>query len=137
MLEKEFASWCQKLFLSTEAVKLIETIRTAPPSRRVRGRAGNVSGTYPSPKMGLTIHVTSSISCCSATTYAGSHKQVVAFLFSLMDLASACLNLVFVYSLASASDTFANDTTELQKLISASARQERVLSPSYFIVDSV
>ena len=39
-------------------------------------------------------------------------------------------NLVFVYSLASASDTFAEETTELQELIRASARQERVLSPS-------
>jgi predicted AAA+ superfamily ATPase len=57
-------------------------------------------------------------------------EQVVAFLFSLMDLASACNNLVFVYSLASASDTFAEETTELQELIRASARQERVLSPS-------
>jgi putative transposase len=55
MLEKEFASWCQKLFLSPEAVNLIETIRTTPPSRRVRERAGNVSGTYPSQKMGLII----------------------------------------------------------------------------------
>lgn len=57
-------------------------------------------------------------------------KQVVNFLFSLMDLAAACNNLVFVYSLASASDTFAEQTTELQELIRASARQERVLSPS-------
>ncbi|MEO0927826.1 MAG: DUF499 domain-containing protein [Cyanobacteria bacterium J06643_13] len=57
-------------------------------------------------------------------------EQVVAFLFSLMDLAGACNNLVFVYSLASASDTFADETTELQELIRASARQERVLSPS-------
>ena len=57
-------------------------------------------------------------------------KQVVAFLFSLMDLAGACNNLVFVYSLASASDTFVEETTELQELIRASARQERVLSPS-------
>ena len=57
-------------------------------------------------------------------------QQVVAFLFSLMDLAGACNNLVFVYSLASASDTFAEETTELQELIRASARQERVLSPS-------
>ena len=57
-------------------------------------------------------------------------KQVVGFLFNLMDLASACNNLVFVYSLASASDTFAEKTTELQELISASARQERVLSSS-------
>jgi hypothetical protein len=57
-------------------------------------------------------------------------QQVVAFLFSLMDLAGACNNLVFVYSLASASDTFADETMELQELIRASARQERVLSPS-------
>lgn len=57
-------------------------------------------------------------------------EQVVAFLFSLMDLAGACNNLVFVYSLASASDTFADETMELQELICASARQERVLSPS-------
>lgn len=57
-------------------------------------------------------------------------EQVVAFLFSLMDLAAACNNLVFVYSLASESDTFGEDTRELRELIQASARQERVLSPS-------
>lgn len=55
MKEKEFSSWCQKLKLSPEAVEVINIIRTAPPSRRVQGRAGNVSGTYPSKKMGLTI----------------------------------------------------------------------------------
>ncbi|MFM7579884.1 MAG: ATP-binding protein, partial [Microcystaceae cyanobacterium] len=57
-------------------------------------------------------------------------KQVVSFLFSLMDLAASCNYLVFVYSLASASDTFAEETQELQELISASARQERILTPS-------
>lgn len=57
-------------------------------------------------------------------------KQVVNFLFSLMDLAASCNYLVFVYSLASATDTFAEETTELQELIKASARQERVLTPS-------
>ena len=57
-------------------------------------------------------------------------EQVVAFLFSLMDLAAASNSLVFVYSLASAADTFADETTDLQELIQASARQERVLSPS-------
>jgi hypothetical protein len=57
-------------------------------------------------------------------------KQVVSFLFSLMDLAASCDYLVFVYSLASASDTFAEETNELQELISASARQERILTPS-------
>ena len=57
-------------------------------------------------------------------------QQVVAFLFSLMDLAAACDKLVFVYSLASTADTFAEETNELQELLRASARQERVLSPS-------
>ncbi|MBD1916241.1 MULTISPECIES: DUF499 domain-containing protein [Cyanophyceae] len=58
-------------------------------------------------------------------------EQVVAFLFSLMDQAASCNNLVFVYSLASESDTFAKETAEIQQeLIRASARQERVLSPS-------
>jgi hypothetical protein len=57
--------------------------------------------------------------------------QVVAFFFSLMDQAAACQNLVFVYSLASASDTFTKETAEVQQeLVRASARQERVLSPS-------
>ena len=56
--------------------------------------------------------------------------QVVAFLFALMDLAGSCQNLVFVYSLASASDSFADDTTELQEAIKASARQEKILTPS-------
>lgn len=57
-------------------------------------------------------------------------KQVVAFLFALMDLAGSCRNLVFVYSLASSSDTFADETAELQETVRASARQERILSPS-------
>lgn len=71
--------------------------------------------------------------------------QVVAFLFTLMDLAAACDNLVLVYSLASSKDTFAGETEELQRdlqakdwdvseelkeLRVASARQERILSPS-------
>ncbi|QQE67474.1 ATPase AAA (plasmid) [Leptolyngbya sp. BL0902] len=58
-------------------------------------------------------------------------EQVVAFLFSLMDQAASCNNLVFVYSLASETDTFAKETAEIQQeLMRASARQERVLSPS-------
>ncbi len=57
-------------------------------------------------------------------------KQVVAFLFSLMDLAAACNHLVFVYTLASTADTFGEETTELRELIQSSARQERVLTPS-------
>ncbi|WYL96159.1 MAG: DUF499 domain-containing protein [Gloeotrichia echinulata IR180] len=56
--------------------------------------------------------------------------QVVAFLFALMDLAAACNNLVFVYTLASSSDSFGEETTEIRETISATARQERILKPS-------
>lgn len=51
----EFAHWCQTLCLDSKTIELIERIRTAPPTRRVQGKAGNVSGTYPSQKMGVTI----------------------------------------------------------------------------------
>jgi hypothetical protein len=48
-----------------------------------------------------------------------------------MDCAASCNHLVFVYSLASSSDTFAEETADLQReLKSASARQERILRPS-------
>jgi hypothetical protein len=57
-------------------------------------------------------------------------RQIVAFLFGLMDLAGSCQNLVFVYSLASSSDSFADETAELQETIRASSRQEKILSPS-------
>lgn len=48
MNPSEFQHWCQTLQLKAETCDLIAAIRTAPPSRRVKGRAGNVSGTYPS-----------------------------------------------------------------------------------------
>jgi predicted AAA+ superfamily ATPase len=43
-------------------------------------------------------------------------KQVVAFLFSLMDLAASLNNLILVYSLASASDTFSEEPLNSTKL---------------------
>lgn len=51
----EFQHWCQTLQLPPATIELISAIRSAPPSRRVQGRASNVSGTYPSRKMGCTI----------------------------------------------------------------------------------
>ncbi|MCA6595420.1 MAG: ATP-binding protein [Pseudanabaena sp. M046S1SP1A06QC] len=57
-------------------------------------------------------------------------EQVVAFLFTLMDLTAACNNIVFVYTLASISDTFGAETNDLREALQTSARQERVLSPS-------
>jgi hypothetical protein len=50
---------CQDLGLSHEAQARIETIRSSPPSRRVRSSAGNVCVRYPSRKMGVTIQAES------------------------------------------------------------------------------
>src|SRR5438105_957868 len=51
----ELARLCERLGLSGEARAIVETIRSSPPTRRVRSAAGNVSVRYPSHKMGVTI----------------------------------------------------------------------------------
>jgi putative transposase len=51
----QFQQWCRTRQFSAETVDLIARIRFSPPARRVKGRAGNVCGTYPSRKMGVTI----------------------------------------------------------------------------------
>ena len=56
MLDKdEFLHWCQKLNLSEEGRIVIEQVRTSDPARRVQSGSRNVSGTYPSKKMNVTI----------------------------------------------------------------------------------
>ena len=55
MNPSEFDQWCSQQQLTAQTKDLIATIRSAPPSRRVQGRAKNVSGVYPSRKMGQTI----------------------------------------------------------------------------------
>ena len=55
LTSEQFRDWCLKLNLSEQATILIEQIRSSPPSRRVQSRRGNVSGRYPSQKMGVTI----------------------------------------------------------------------------------
>jgi putative transposase len=52
---KSFDTWCQSLSLSQAARAVIERVRSSPPSRRVQSGRGNVSGNYPSRKMGVTI----------------------------------------------------------------------------------
>lgn len=53
--EDELEVWCLEHALSEPAKAAIHSIRSSPPSRLVQGRAGNVSGRYPSKKMGCTI----------------------------------------------------------------------------------
>src|SRR5215470_7279605 len=50
-----FHAWCHRLRLAPETADRIAAIRSAPPVRRVTGRAGNVVGRYPSPKMQRSI----------------------------------------------------------------------------------
>ena len=50
-----FEDWCRELQLSPSTCDVIAAIRAAPPARRVTSRAHNVSGTYPSRKMGVTV----------------------------------------------------------------------------------
>jgi len=55
LTNEEFRAWCQRLQITPETEALITTIRESPPARKVRGRANNVTGRYPSSKMGVSI----------------------------------------------------------------------------------
>ena len=55
LCEDEYTAWCLRHALSDQAQAVVRQIRSAPPSRLVRGAAGNVTGRYPSQKMGCTI----------------------------------------------------------------------------------
>lgn len=48
-------TWCSGIGVSPHARALIDRIRTSDPARRVGGGRSNVSGRYPSRKMGVTI----------------------------------------------------------------------------------
>jgi len=71
MLSEElFEVWCIQHKLSEQAKTIIQRIRSSPPSRLVRGAAGNVSGRYPSQKMGCTIQFE-------------SHRGELAFIYQM------------------------------------------------------
>ncbi|HEV8366305.1 MAG TPA: DDE-type integrase/transposase/recombinase [Pyrinomonadaceae bacterium] len=56
MLNKdELMHWCQRLGLSQEARNVIDQVRLSDPARRVQSGTRNVSGSYPSKKMNVTI----------------------------------------------------------------------------------
>src|SRR6266699_6580896 len=52
---EDLGIWYRRLGLSEASRSVIDQIRSAPPSRRVGGGRQNVSGRYPSRKMGITI----------------------------------------------------------------------------------
>lgn len=53
--EADFLSWCKRLELTEKAQAAVVEARSRNPARRVGGGRNNVSGRYPSRKMGVTI----------------------------------------------------------------------------------
>jgi putative transposase len=53
--DQEFIFWRRSLRLSEQAEKVVAQVRSSEPSRSVRSAGSNVSGRYPSSKMGRTI----------------------------------------------------------------------------------
>lgn len=52
---EEFRAWCQHNKIEPETAAYIERIRSSDPVRKVRSGASNVSGRFPSQKMGFSI----------------------------------------------------------------------------------
>jgi putative transposase len=55
MTPEAFHTWCQHLGLTSETEAFLASLRSSPPVRRVNSRAGNITGRFPSPKMGVSI----------------------------------------------------------------------------------
>ena len=55
MTPAAFQQWCRTLALPPATCDLLATIRASQPVRRVTSRANNMSGTYQSDKMGVTV----------------------------------------------------------------------------------
>jgi putative transposase len=53
--DEEFDAWCQRNQLAPETAAYIQRLRTDLPARRTHSRASNMSGRYPSVKMGWAI----------------------------------------------------------------------------------
>src|ERR1700690_95022 len=68
--DEQFLRWCEGLSLSGEGRAAIAKIRFSGPARRVGGGRENVSGRYPSRKMGLTIQFE-------------SHRVELAFVYEM------------------------------------------------------
>lgn len=61
MDQTQFQHYCHQQNLTAETCDLLARLRNSPPVRSVQGRAGNISGFFPSRKMGVGIQFESSI----------------------------------------------------------------------------
>src|SRR3989442_15070397 len=55
LTDEEFRVWCSRLKIEPQTEAYIQRIRESSPERKVHSRASNVSGRYPSVKMGFSI----------------------------------------------------------------------------------
>src|SRR6266568_7957454 len=53
--DEEFRSWCQRNTIDPPTQAYIQRLRESEPERKVQSRASNLSGRYPSVKMGFSI----------------------------------------------------------------------------------
>ena len=74
--QDQFLHWCRKLNLTDRAVGVVQQIRSSNPARLVQSGRGNVSGRYPSRKMGVTIQFESHRNELAAI-YAMEHASAV------------------------------------------------------------
>lgn len=68
--DDEFLTWCKRLALGETTCETVAKVRSHSPTRRVGGGQSNVSGRYPSRKMGVTIQFE-------------SHRVELAFIYQL------------------------------------------------------
>jgi putative transposase len=55
LTDEEFRAWCQRNQIEPSTEAYLQRIRGSSPARKVRSGASNVSGRYPSVKMGFSI----------------------------------------------------------------------------------
>src|SRR6266581_6622403 len=55
LTDEEFRVWCSRLKIEPQTEAYIQRIRESEPERKVQSRASNLSGRYPSVKMGFSI----------------------------------------------------------------------------------
>jgi len=68
--DDKFLTWCKRLGLGDTTCETVSKVRSHGPTRRVGGGRSNVSGRYPSRKMGVTIQFE-------------SHRVELAFIYQL------------------------------------------------------
>jgi len=85
MVSAAYDQWCQAHALAPSTVSYLSTIRGSQAVRHVTSRANNVSGVYPSRKMGVTIQFESQNPELWAIVAMDHDESVLDFLRALLE----------------------------------------------------